>query len=88
MPRRGDPAQAMHMLDLLSEFFGQRPALERRTRFTTIKQPRCLISALAHLRAVMNVQGGRHRLLSARGATAKIGIPVWRFEKSTTRPAG
>jgi hypothetical protein len=56
MPRRPDPAQAVHMLDLLAEFFdGGRRWLKNDFHYGDGN--RCLISALAHLRAVMKVQG-------------------------------
>jgi hypothetical protein len=56
MPRCRDPAQAVHMLDLLAEFFdGGRRWLKN--NFHDGDGNRCLISALAHLRAVMKVQG-------------------------------
>jgi hypothetical protein len=56
MPRRRDPAPAVHMLDLLAEFFdGGRRWLKN--DFHDGDGNCCLISALAHLRAVLKVQG-------------------------------
>jgi hypothetical protein len=55
MPRR-DPAQAVHMLDLLEQFFeGGRRWITG--DFHDDDGNRCLVGAMRHLRAVMNLSG-------------------------------
>ncbi len=73
MPRR-NPAQAVQMLDLLSEFFdGGRRWI--RSEFHDDDGNRCLIGALAHLRAVtkMRGDGSCHYLREAQ--------PQWRYKR-------
>ena len=64
MPRR-DPVQAIQMLDQLAEFFdnGRRWI---KNDFHDGDGNRCLIGAMIHLRAVMNVRGDGTGYYSAR----------------------